>query len=79
MTALTPAQVRDHARALILEYARDRNPLTIAEWLTADLDPDDGDGTGDYPTDVEIDTMIAAIADAIRTARITVDWDEETK
>lgn len=74
MTALTPAQVRDHARALILEdlfgVVEDPDDEAIIERLSRDPEP---------LTDDECDTAAVAIADAIRTARITVDWDEETK
>lgn len=63
---LTPAQVRDHARALILLGAREWKPKTIGE--TSALFGIDGE---DYHE------VTNAIADAIRTARITVDWDEE--
>lgn len=66
MTALTPAQVREHARALILAGARDWKPKTIGE--TSALFGVDGEDYHDVTN---------AIADAIRTARITVDWDEE--
>ena len=73
MTALTPAQVREHARALIADAARDCDDgLSISEHLFDHFegDPPEMDG----PT---VDALIADIADAIRTARITVDWDEE--
>jgi len=69
VTALTPAQVREHARALILECRPSPSRLAIENrlWWKSPLKTDDA----------ERRAAMAAIADAIRTARITVDWDEE--
>lgn len=67
MTALTPAQVRDHARALILRRVTSGD--SIASYL---LRVDPRESQDDFQDAHD------AIYDAIRTARITVDWDEET-
>lgn len=66
MTALTLAQVREHARALI-----EMRP-TLDE-IAAYLQGVNARSNPQQPWDASCD----AIADAIRTARITVDWDEE--
>ena len=65
MTALTPAQVRDHARALILM----RPTLDeVAAYLQ-------GVGSRSNPPGNR-NAACDAVADAIRTARITVDWND---
>lgn len=72
VTVLTPAQVRNHARALMLGHVLDvAGPMAIGEYL--DWLPEH-----ERLPDADYEAAILAIDDAIRTARITVDWDEET-
>ena len=67
MTALTPAQVRDHARALI-RWRATLGDMSIARFLLgADL----------VYSQEDFQDVHDAIYDAIRTARIEVKWDEE--
>ncbi len=66
MTALTPAQVREHARALILECVAKPSLIDLQNRAFWHFHAD------------HRAAAVVALADAIRTARITVDWDEET-
>lgn len=70
VTALTPAQVREHARALIEQHGNE-----ASRWINTLLRRQPGFSA---MTEDEYTAVWRAIADAIRTARITVDWDEET-
>ena len=64
---MTPDEIREHAIELILEHARDIEPLTIREsFEDKNLSPEDEDRIAD-----EID-------DLIRDATITVELPEET-
>jgi len=63
-------QARRHALALILDCARDGDDaLTISEHLF-----DHYEGNPPHMDGPELDDLIAAIGEAIRTATITVDW-----
>jgi hypothetical protein len=69
---LTPAQRRDLATKILLESARDLadDPMGIVELYGGHLnDPE--------PTEDEWDAEIEAISNLIRTATVTVTWDEE--
>jgi hypothetical protein len=64
---------RQVAADMILDTARDIDTLAISEWLSDHLDDEDALGL----SGPDIDTLIAAIAEAIATTDITVEWSDQ--
>jgi hypothetical protein len=69
---MTPDQRRDLATKILLESARDLadEPMSIGEMYGVEL-------SASELTEDEWDAEINAISELIRTATVTVTWDEE--
>lgn len=64
---MTPDEIRTHATEIILDHARDIEPLSISEYLE-ELD---------LPA-AEHNSAREAIDDAITAATVTVEWPQES-